>query len=1265
MSGFGDNRSVCGRRVWSVRARAVGLALVIAAAAGGQPQPAASLSALEQQRLAAAYNAMTPAEQAQMRQFYKDLGIDLAAAVPAIKAAAAVTGPAKAGKDKGSPLVEAIRGLSFVRKPALVLAARSQLGFAASTMPELTNVEAASKWIHQNVMAGEWGALTQLLSQLSADDAVAVYSHILRSTNEENPALLPEEVLVLADACPGEPAEWQLDVLSGLLKTAAGQYGKAPVLARLKEGTRLFGSRDDASRQRTVRLLVGAGLTIEAYDYLPGLEQAREVRDARVIYAHARYHEDLVATGRAGDAGDEHLRQAWDLLGEVSLMTAADLPLRKEAAKRAIDMMSSMPQAQATQWLTQVFADQTLGPAALENVALLAMSFRDKKTDGAKKAQAIATMKAAVDTLIAGQGVDAAALRVPLRMLTTAMADEVDAVVKEKGEIRGVAKETELLFRASPDERWLGAIEPSVAIRGYRAAISVATIADETDAALDVLTNAMKRFPDQGADFANEFLVLWEKRLNPKAKQGEAEDEFMFFWRRNQIAAAPLTRGRQRRNVERLERLVTLLEGMGIKGRELPSVTPAFKACHARTEVFERERIERVFGPISGLSSATAASLAESMRSGLSGDWRSRQAQRNLGMMRSAAEINELVEHGYELAIELADRASRVEPDSWRNAVLHAALSYERVQFKQTQKKDDPATYNEYLRQSFAAFEQAAAKYAELYNAGRERENVGPYLQWFGAVMELGQSGGGGGSSTEEKDQTQAADEQITRIGSALRGLPGEAAQRHISAFARTVLDGVGQSPPERKPTLVQAALRVVGDHPAGAALRRLGDFYDDLLKNEIRLRLVIDGSDQVASKKVFGVMLALRYTNSVDRETGGFDKYLQQDAYVRIGNQYRMMNYQAQIRKGLETSLGQSFTVESIGFFEPMTPSRAVKEDGDPGWQEKPIAYILLRAKDPSVDRLPQVSFDMHFDDQTGPITLPIVSNSPPIVASAGAGQGEGVGGGRPIRKLEVRQTLDARRLISDEGDKAVTLEVYAKAEGVIPDIRELLDGLETALPGYAIPADGIEERPYGIIQAGEGGARPFWRQDTEDDKTLYPTADETGLYRLPGERAWLVTYKPTGAGAGSAFELPRLRGGVTGAVVSKSYSDLDLVEVKAASIALSPRTSWLTIAVWVAMLGALLGLAAWLLRRHSAEAEPALAGPGMPERITPLSTLVTMQRVLAERGETLDAASRAALAGDIVTVQRECFGPASSGPPDEGRLRQTLERWLSAPHR
>ncbi len=1211
-------------------------------------QPVSTLAPAELERLRKVHASLAEKEKAEMLAYFQDMGVDLATLLGLKKAAPA--GPAKS-------LPDAVRGLDFSRKADAVLAARSQLGFAASVMPDLKNSEPLAKWLHMNVLAGQWDVLGQLLPLLSSDDATAVYSHILRSTNEGAQNLLPEEVLALGDACPGEMADWQLDVLAQMLKNAAAGYGTAQFLERVRAGTRLFGAQDDAHRERTARLLVGAGLAQEAYEYLPPLEAARERQDARVVYGHARYYQDLLAAGREAEREDEYLAKSWALLGEVALMSSADVALRKDAMRRAIDLLTRVSPSQADEWLAKVFASEALGPAALEIVALQAMSFRDKKADAARRAQGIATMKSAVDTLLAQPSVNVESLRVPLRMLTTALADEVDAVVKEKGDIRGVARETDILYRARPDERWLGAIEPSAAIRGYRAAIAIATVADETDVALDVLAAGVRRFPAQGVDFADDFLKLWERRLNPRGRPGEQDmdNPYILYYGQQRVPAAPLTRGRQRRNLDRLEHLLTLLEGMGVDARKLPSVTAAFKACHARTEVFDGEQIVRVFGPIEQVSARTAAALAESMRAGLSGDWRNRQVQRQYGMMRSRAEIGELVEVGYELAIELAERARAQEPDSWEHAALHAALSYDRMQYKQSQQKQDFATYNEYRRAAFAAFEKASLQYADLVAKGVARDNSGVYLRWFSAVLDAGEPAPD--AKTDSAAEQAASDDQIDRIAAAMQKLPAEAYERHVASFARDVVDALGAAPPEKKPGIVRGAVRIVGDHPAGAPLRRLYELYEDLLRNEIRMRFTVDGADRVAKDELFAVTLTLRYTNSVDRETGGFDKYLYQDAFVRVGNQYRNINYQAQLRRAIEGGLGQGFTIESVAFFDPLTPSRSVHEEGQIDWQEKPMAYILLRAKDPSVDRLPSISFDMHFDDTSGPVTLPIVSNSPPIDAT-------GSGGRRPAKNLAITQTVDARRLVTGTDDRAVMLEVHAKADGVVPELRDLLDGIDDALPGYRIADGGVETRPLNVVQREEGNTsrRYFPFGQPGEEKTDFVKPDENGIYRLGMERSWLITYKPTGAAVADRLTLPRLAAGVDAKLLARQFADMDVVDVASAAIAVAPRwslTTWISLGVGAALL---IGVALWAMLRRRRGTAVVQGDLALPARITPLSVIAALER-MHTAPDGLDLRQRAALAGDIAEIQQAHFGPNGHAPRlDESAMRSVLQRWAAA---
>ena len=109
-------------------------------------------------------------------------------------------------------------------------------------------------------------------------------------------------------------------------------------------------------------------------------------------------------------------------------------------------------------------------------------------------------------------------------------------------------------------------------------------------------------------------------------------------------------------------------------------------------------------------------------------------------------------------------------------------------------------------------------------------------------------------------------DDQIDLIRKSLASLDAEAFERHLAAFAEAVQGAVERSAPEVKPRLVRHALRVIGEHPAGASLRAIEELHRDLVRNEIRLRLAIDGDDRVGTGEPFALLLSLRFTHSVDR---------------------------------------------------------------------------------------------------------------------------------------------------------------------------------------------------------------------------------------------------------------------------------------------------------------------------------------------------------------------------------------------------------------
>ena len=104
----------------------------------------------------------------------------------------------------------------------------------------------------------------------------------------------------VADACPGMPQEQHLASLSQLLKLASAKHSTHVMMQRINEGTRVFGKQDAVQRRRTVDFLSGAGLVVEAYDFLPSLEDARAAADPELILVHARYKENLAGKEVAG-----------------------------------------------------------------------------------------------------------------------------------------------------------------------------------------------------------------------------------------------------------------------------------------------------------------------------------------------------------------------------------------------------------------------------------------------------------------------------------------------------------------------------------------------------------------------------------------------------------------------------------------------------------------------------------------------------------------------------------------------------------------------------------------------------------------------------------------------------------------------------------------------------------------------------------------------------------------------------------------------------
>lgn len=1230
-------------------------------------------------------------EQLAMIEYYKDFGVDLNKWMK----------PEKASDQPGPrrQLVRAMRTVKFVRRPEDVLKARSEIGMEPQPLPPPdASDQDIVNWFHRHVMAAEWAAVKALLVMRAGTEAEGMYAAMIQGTNHSESELIPEDVLGLSEAAPGELTGWQVDSLAGLLKSAAMKTSTAPLIACFREGTTSFGNQDDRRRDNTSRLLLKAGLPIEAYEYMPSLEDARRDNDGKIMKGHAEYH--LARANEAkGAASDRMIEKAWSLLGEIALLDEVETSVRSDCLSRAVDLLPSVPPGTGLDWLRSLFQNPSLAPAGLQAVALKALKLEDSKLPEATRAQAILTMKEAVDSLLSQQNLQLDQLVIPLRMLTIGLLARAENAIKDQASKKGVSEVAALLLRSMPDEAWRAQIEPSLVGRAYKAFVGVALIADETDLALDLLQQGTERQPSMSSELATSFLDLWVRRMKARmANPAQSRSSYFYSYSRVSRPSAPITQGWQQRNLDRLVELLDLLDNIGIDGRSLPGVVPALSACYGPTQAYERDTIERVLGPIGNIRAPVAANLSATMRAGLSGDWRSRKAQEDAGFERSDSEVRKIVESGYDLATELAQAAvtnSEEEQDAWQNSIVKAALSFDRMQFR-GEREQDAAAYHAAQRLVFASFEDAASRYRGALAKGQVRPSMQIYNVWFSLALGASDLG----ALTLEDLMTDGVEnaDQVDRLREDILNMAPNQANHHFGEFARSVVSGLAETKPEVKPRLLQAAARVVGDHPAGAPIRRTLDLYNELVQDEIHLRLHIDGSDRIGLEP-FGATLTLQHTASIDRSSGGFARYLMDKFSQFNGGKWTTINYQQRLQNSIEESFGDSVVLLGIGFFQPMNPAIPIRVKGRTGWQEKPLAYLVLQAKDPSVDRLPAIQMDMHFNDASGPIVLPVVSNTVLVDASASAAP-------RPIKDLVVEQTLDARPMLQGKPEPTVKLEIVARSAGVLPEVDRLFPDLAKALPGYQLDESQLVSEPFDVSQSHRKQPKedekktatnqsPYSYRDTVPN--LDPDAD--GQFRLGTMRKWVVTYKPESGVAATEpdrFVFPDVNVDAMQTLVTTNvkagetedsetennasdeadelaintmkrfhYEDYDLLPVDQAVLKFNDEkfssTPWVVAGVGLLFL---VGVVIWLRQRLSQNTTADDSSLAISESLTPTGAALMLRQIEATRAKDWNADDRVALRSDIDSIQRRHFANSeydgnTSADSQNVDLRSTVQQW------
>ncbi|MEY3457606.1 MAG: hypothetical protein RL215_763, partial [Planctomycetota bacterium] len=776
------------------------------------------------------------------------------------------------------------------------------------------------------------------------------------------------------------------------------------------------------------------------------------------------------------------------------------------------------------------------------------------------------------------------------------------------------------LLDARPSDAWLAFLEPTFLPTFAQASAQLHLKVKEETLAFPWIEQLAKTHPSEARKLVETFLSTWAENNDPNNERRRTNPYMFSFGYNERLNAIPLTRSAQERNLRDLAAWVKRIRALNLEGINEEWLATAFTKVHSAAEVYQQKDLEAVFGDLQLVKPETLALLLDGMRTALSTVWRDPQVQQAAGTKRKKADIEAEILRGYQSAIALCDTALGQKPRQWRLLAARGALLHDLNNYQNDLAKSPEFT--ERRREALGVLRDAASAYAETVQSLQENEfRIDAFNTWFYASL--------GDASVDRITQERVAiPEQIPLIAAALQNLPAEVRDRHLDMFANDLFTRMSTVDPAVKFRYVREGLKLAGDRPQAREAKQVANYYGDLVQ-EIELLTAVDGSVKVGHQAPFGVFVSLRHSAAIEREAGGFSRYLQnQNAgggfYYNNGRPNE--DYRDKFEKAAREALDEHFEVFSVTFQPESVQSRP---DPEAGWRTTPYAYILLKARGPEIDRLPSVRIDLDFLDTTGYVVLPVESKPLPIDCAPESGDL------RPLEELTLTQILDEREASKGK----LGLEIKAVGRGLIPDLEQLVE-----LRFSDFEVTGIEDNKLSISKF--------------DDSTPTPA--------VLSERLWTVSLRDRREPSANpertfSFAAPKVEPKET---LYQRYNDADLEAVEQ-TVRLQQswdqpanhRTAWtLGILAFVTVAGA----AFWYVRlRPAAEVAPSTPQWQMPGEITPFSVLALLRDI--QQKSALQPQSASDLASSIARIEHYYFA-AQSHRADQPQpdLQSEAANWI-----
>jgi len=1100
----------------------------------------------------------------------------------------------------------------------------------------------------------EWPKVRAELALMPPDLARKIYDKMLADLVEkQKPNVKLDDVLGLADAVPGELTNDNVRKLGQLVGLAVPPNEAFWLSDKLRKGTDKLGGTDAAKRLLAGRVLLAGGFKDLARTYLPAAGQLEQIADEGVrnelaAFVASQQETEAAQRGQVQKIWDENLRL-------LAMPRVSEWEKSKAGTALAKVLMQIQPGTLAPVFVELVKDNPD---AAMRLVAGLQRKLQNElrgevalRTDNLKAQATVAALLA--------ENVDLNAK--PWNQLAQVMAEswmhEAENTFAQKtfstsSKPKPVLAED--LLATAPAGKWLAAVPDGVRER-FDVSLSKTILASANfDHAADRIVEIGRRTPEAGVALAEDFLTVWAQTHNPTLPEALRKKYLL-----PDDARIPVTPIMMEKNIESLARMMGLFRQAGIAPKDWQKVVGAFDLAYSNAEAYRESHIEKVFGPFQQMDEQLFFLILSRMHGNLTDRWRKMDVQRAGLTRRNETQTLEMVRTGYATSLRMIDAWLAGHTEVSRALTLGGTLLTDWGDFEYFQElvtgdaRKRMTGYKEKNLQAQDYFLRGTEAYAkEVQKLAPANYSIEAYLGWFHSLIGIGS----GGQINLSKAMNRAA---LAKIREQLLALPGKAAAAHLSQFAKVVNARLAD---ERDPLhedlkyrYLASALVITKDDPFTLGAQKKAAYFDQLL-SEVRLQTRVDGPNTIGRDQDFGIIVSVVHTEAMGR-VAQFGQYLSNDPASLPGGASRQKQRKSMmVRKmrdaqgprdefelALNEVLAPFFDVKSVVFASTEVKPRPTAQ---PGWEETVLAYLLVRAKDASVDKIPPVELELKFIDLTGPVTIPATSAETVLKIAAAAPP-------RPAKQVEITQTLDTRQFAING---ALALEIKAVGSGLVPDLDQLLDlaGLKQAVGVRQVNAhEGLQLKELNTWgeQVGPRSER-LWTLSLNTDairKAEGPTDFLFPPVKSKDYKLVCQTYKDMELTtlAEPSVRLGRTAAAAAGGVVLKQPGNPYLWPGIGAAIAL--------------VLGILIYA---LVKRGEEDGERPLRARDvfkMPAEVDGFAVVALLRRLRTSPLVQLGATQQQELQQDLQRVQQTCFG-GNGSKMSEADLRGLVEKWLRA---